>query len=156
MKTFITTLLLSLVSSYALADIEIKTTSEVEITEVNAKGEKTVKRVPTKSVAPGSIVIYTIKAKNSGKEQATNVVVTNPIPKQMQYIDRSAFGAGTDIIFSVDGGKKYAKPNKLTVKDAAGKPRRATTDDYTHIRWTFQFKLKPNQVAPVWFKAKVK
>lgn len=159
MKTLITistTLLLGLFSSHALADIEVKTISEVEITEVNDKGEKTVKRVPAKSVVPGTTVIYTITAKNTGNEQADNVVITNPIPEQMQYIDGSAFGSGTNITFSVDGGNKYAAPNKLTVNDAAGKPRAATATDYTHIRWTFDFNLKPGQEAPVWYRAQVK
>lgn len=159
MKTLITlstALLFSLISSYALADIELKTISELEITEVNAQGVKTVKRVPAKTVVPGSIVVYTISAKNTGTQPADNVVVTNPIPKQMRYIDGSATGNGTDITFSVDGGKKYAKPDKLNVKDAAGKPRPATPEDYTHVRWTFNSSLQAGQESPVSYRAQVK
>ena len=159
MKTLIalsTSLLLSIVSNVALADIELETISELEITEVNAKGEKKVKRVPAKTVVPGSFVVYTITAKNTGAEQADNVVVTNPIPKQVQYIDGSATGAGTDITFSVDGGKQYEKPNKLTVKDAEGKPRPATAVDYTHVRWVFNSNLQPGQERAVSYRVQVK
>lgn len=150
------TLLLILFTSQALAAIELKTVSEIEITEIDDKGKKTVKRVPAKRVVPGTAVIYTITATNKGDKPAENIIVKDPVPNNMTYIEGSAFGAGTVITFSVDGGKKYDTPEKLIVKDAKGKPRRATADDYTHIRWTFQFKLKPGEAAPVWFKAKLK
>lgn len=151
-----TSLILGLSSSVVFADIELKTVSELEITEVNTQGVKTVKRVPAKTVVPGSIVIYTITAKNTGTQPADSVVVTNPIPKQMQYIDGSAEGAGTDITFSVDGGKKYARPDKLNVRDAAGKPRPAISADYTHVRWTFNSSLQAGQESPVSYRAQVK
>jgi uncharacterized repeat protein (TIGR01451 family) len=154
--TLSTALMLSLASNHALADIELTTISELEITEVNAQGVKTVKRVPAKTVVPGSIVVYTITAKNTGAQPADNVVVTNPIPQQMRYIDGSATGAGTDITFSVDGGKKYAQPEKLNVKDATGKPRPATPEDYTHVRWTFTSSLQAGQATPVSYRAQVK
>jgi len=148
--------LLMLFAGQVLAAIELKTVAEIEITETDEKGKKKVKRVPATRVVPGTEVIYTISAKNTGNKAAENISVKDPIPENMAYVDGSAFGAGTAITFSVDGGKTYDKPEKLTVKNTTGKPRRATADDYTHIRWTFQFKLKPGQVAPVWFKAKLK
>jgi len=149
-------LLLTFFASQALAAIELKTVAEIEITETDEKGKKTVKRIPPTHVVPGTEVIYTITATNSGDQVAENVNVTDPVPKDMVYIDGSAFGSGTTITFSVDGGKNFDKPEKLTVKDEKGNPRRASASDYTHIRWTFQFKLKPGDVAPVWFRARVK
>ena len=65
--TLSTALIFTALSSVALADIELKTISELEITEVNDKGEKTVKRVPVKTVIPGSIVVYTITAKSDAR-----------------------------------------------------------------------------------------
>lgn len=159
MKTFInigSILLLTMFSNIVLADIQLTTVAETEVTETNTQGEKIVKRKPATSIVPGSVVIYTITAKNTGNEPANNIVVTNPIPKQTVYIDGSAFGSGTNISFSVDGGKSYGKPQQLTVKDAKGKPRAATAEDYTNIRWTFQFDLKPGQEAPVWYRVRVK
>ena len=150
------TLLLTLFAGQALAAIDLKTVSEVEITQTDDKGNKTVVRVPTKKVVPGTEVIYTITATNTGDKAAEKISVKDPIPEKMTYFDGSAFGAGTDITFSVDGGKKFDKPGKLMVKDAKGKPRQAAASDYTHIRWVFQFKLNPGDAAPVWFKAKVK
>jgi len=149
-------LLLAMFSSPVLAEIKVTTVAEIEVTEINKLGEKIVKRTKASRVVPGTEVIYTITAKNTGTEPADNIVVTNPVPPQTVYVDGSAFGAGTNITFSVDGGKSYNTTDKLTVKDAAGKPRAATAEDYTHVRWTLQFSLQAGQEAPVWYRARVK
>lgn len=154
-KSILMLLLLS-VPVFAFAAIELKTVVETEVTEKDKTGKTITKRVAAKKVVPGTEVIYTISAKNTGKKVAENIMIKDPIPEHMRYVDGSAFGAGTAISFSVDGGKTYNKPGKLTIKNKAGKSRPATSDDYTHIRWALQFKLKPGQVAPVWFKAKLK
>jgi len=156
LNTLSTVLLLAMFSGNVLADIKLKTVAEMEVKKTNAKGEVTIKREAVKTAVPGTEVIYTIKARNTGKQNANSVVVTNPVPKQMTYVDGSAFGAGTDITFSVNDGKRYAKPNKLTVKDKDGKEIPATANDYTNVRWTFNFTLKPGQEAAVWYRAKVK
>ena len=145
----------SVASVHAAADIRLKAVAEVEVTVVNDKGETEVKRVPAAKVVPGTEVIYTITVSNLGDQAADSVVVTDPIPENTTYVDRSAFGAGTKITFSVDGGKSYDLAGKLKVKDAAGKLRAATASDYTHIRWVLNFTLKPKDVAPVWFKARL-
>jgi len=149
-------LVLALFSGPIMAQIKVTTVAEVEVTEINKQGEKVVKRTEAARVVPGTEVIYTVTAKNTGNEAADNIVVTNPIPEQTVYVEGSAFGAGTTITFSVDGGKTYNTPAKLTVKDAAGVPRPATAEDYTNVRWTLQFSLQPGQEAPVWYRVRVK
>jgi uncharacterized repeat protein (TIGR01451 family) len=149
-------LAMALFSSLAMAEIKLTTTAETEITQTNAQGEKITKRVPATRVVPGSEVIYTITAKNSGSEPADDVVVTNPIPKQTVYIEGSAAGSGTDITFSVDNGKSFHPPAELTVPGPEGKPHPATAQDYTHVRWRLQFELKPGDAAPLWYRVRVK
>lgn len=156
MSKLITALSLILLAMQANAGITLKNTAQVEVTETDSQGKQTVTRKPADKVIPGSVVIYTITANNTGEQSADNIVITDPIPPDTEYVEGSAFGAGTDITFSVDGGKTYAKPNQLTVKGDDGKPRPATASDYTHIRWQLQFSLKPGQEAPVWFRARVK
>ena len=140
-------LVLALLSNPVLAEIKLTTTAEIEVTKINQRGEKIVERTTATRVIPGTEVIYTITAKNTGTEPADNVVVTNPIPSQMTYVDDSAFGDRTTITFSVDGGKTYHPANKLTVKGTDGKTHAATAADYTHVRWTLQFSLQPDQEA---------
>ena len=84
-----TALLLMMFSSQVFADIKLKTVAEIEIKKTSAKGEVTIKREPVKTAVPGTEVIYTIKARNTGKQDANSVVVTNPVPKQMTYVDAS-------------------------------------------------------------------
>jgi hypothetical protein len=62
--------------------IEIKTVSEVEITQTDAEGKKEVKRIDAtnKSVAPGTAVIFTNYYTYSGDKPATDVVIKNPVP----------------------------------------------------------------------------
>ena len=98
MKTIInfsTLLILAMFSSQAMAQIELKTIAEIEVTETDKQGKKIVKRTAPTTVVPGTEVIYTITAKNTGNEPADNIVVTNPVPKDTEYVDGSAFGAGT-------------------------------------------------------------
>ncbi len=140
---------------HAAADIRLKAVAEIEVSVVNDKGETEIKRIPAAKVIPGTEVIYTITVSNLGDQPADSVVVTDPIPENTTYVDRSAFGAGTKITFSVDGGNSYDLADELNVKDAAGNLRAATASDYTHIRWVLNFTLKPKDVAPVWFKARL-
>lgn len=148
-------MMLSVAQVQAAGNIQLKTVAEVEVTVVNDKGEKEVKRKPAAKVVPGTEVIYTITATNVGKESANKVVITDPIPVNTTYVEGSVFGSGTKITFSIDGGKSYDLPENLKVKNAAGELRPARVENYTHIRWVLDFTLKPKDMAPVWFKARL-
>lgn len=148
-------LITSTLSVHAAAEIQLKAVAEVEVSVVNDKGETEIKRMPAKKVVPGTEVIYTITVSNVGDQSADGVVITDPIPENTTYVDRSAFGAGSEITYSVDGGNNYDIASKLIIKDAEGNIRAAIADDYTHIRWVMNFTLKPNDTAPVWFKARL-
>lgn len=148
-------LMASALTAHAAAEIQLKAVAEVEVSMVNEKGETEVKRVPAQKVVPGTEVIYTITVSNVGDQSADGVVITDPIPENTTYIDRSAFGAGSEITFSVDGGNNYDVASQLIIKDAEGNIRAAIAEDYTHIRWVMKFTLKPNDTAPVWFKARL-
>ncbi len=103
---------------------------------VAANGQTELRRVEAVSIVPGDIVIYTIGYVNRGIAPAENVVIDNPIPEHMIYRGGSAIGLGTTITFSVDGGKNYAAPANLKVKEKDGTVRPARPEDYTHRRWT--------------------
>ena len=133
--------------------IELKSIAEVEVEDFNAEGKKVTKRIPAAKVVPGSEVIYTNVYTNVGKEAAANVVITNPIPKHMQYQPSSAEGAETAITFSVDGGQSYDSPGRLMVVEADGSKRPAKPSEYTHIRWARQKPLDPGADGQVSFMA---
>ena len=154
--------MLLIFSAYASAvekgSLALQSTAEKEIVTVDEKGKKETKLVPVSStsVVPGDEVIYTISYENIGKEPATSVVITNPVPEHMTYIGGSAEVKGAKVDFSVDKGKIYAPAGKLTVKGADGKERSAGASDYTNIRWTLEKSLEKGRKGSVSFKAKVK
>ena len=137
--------------------IVLTTVSEVEVTQVNAEGKKEVKRIEAAKgkVVPGDTVIFTIAYENTDTKPADRVIVINPVPEHMTYVDKSAEGTGAVIDFSIDGGKNYAQAGKLTVTEK-GIQRPARPAEYTHIRWVVARPLPPGGKGTVSFKARLK
>lgn len=138
--------------------LEIRTVSEIEIRQTNAEGKPELKRVDATrtKVLPGETVIFTNYYSYSGDKPATDVVIKNPVPANMVYVDGTAEGKETKIEFSVDKGKTYAAPSMLNVVSSDGKERRAVAANYTHIRWTIKKPLLKGAKGSVSFRAKVK
>ena len=125
---------------------------EIDIKGPDGKLER--KTVPAAKVVPGTEVIYVITYKNDGDKPADDVVVTNPIPKDLEYVSAASMG-GESTQVSVDGGKRYDALSRLTVTDAEGKPRAATPADVTHVRWSIKSPVKPGEEGKVSFRAKL-
>jgi uncharacterized repeat protein (TIGR01451 family) len=151
---------LLLLSAFAARaqNVELTTKAEREV-EVIEKGVKVKKTGPPEKVVPGDEVLYTVAYTNKTGKPAEKFAITNPVPKNTRYKDGSAAGEGADITFSVDDGKTFATPDKLTVtiKDKSGKDivRPATAADYTHIRWLLKQNVAPGQSGAVRFRAVV-
>ncbi len=120
--------------------LNVTTTVQKQEVTVNDSGETETRLVAADSVVPGESVVYTITFQNISDEPAANVVITNPISEDLTYVDGSAFGPGTVIQFSTDGGQNFAAADELTVIDD-GVSRPAGPDDFTHIRWVMQNEL---------------
>ena len=144
MKTILSISVLLMLSISAFAQeqghLNVKTVVQKEQVTVNDAGETETNLVPADSVIPGEKVVYTISFENIGDEDAENVVITNPISETLTYVEGSAFGPGTQIEFSVDGGQTFASRNELTVTED-GVTREASAGDFTHIRWVMREEL---------------
>ncbi len=123
--------------------IQIRTTAEIEVVETDANGEIVTRLEQASKVIPGDIVIYTVTFSNTGSEPAENVVITNPVPRHMEYVEGTAFGPGADISFSIDGGQSWGTPDELMVTAADGSQRPALATEYTDIRWILRNMLQP-------------
>lgn len=155
--TLVSLFLLVAAGTVAAQDnIELTSRAEMETVTVNAKGEKETVRTPAAKVVPGDTVIFTNSYRNAGKEPATRVVIVNPVPEHMVYLDGSAAGTKMVITFSIDGGKSFAAADQLVLPGADGKPRPARADEYTHIRWTLPESLLPGAAGEVVFRARLK
>ena len=135
--------------------IEIKITDEVEIKVKTEDGKEETKRVPAEKVSPGIAVIYTLSAKNTSAAPVADVVMTDPIPDQMEYVDGSVSAENARVTFSVDGGKTFAAQSALRVRGENGAMRPAGPADFTHIRWQLEKPLGPGEVYATSFKARV-
>jgi len=143
------------VENGASPGLEIQATAEVEVAVKGADGREEIKRMPAAKVVPGTTVIYTLHAKNTSQKPAADVVVTDPIPEHVEYVDGSITHEGARVTFSVDGGKTWGAKEQLKVKASDGTMRAALPSDFTHIRWTFEKPLAPGESRAVSFRAKV-
>jgi uncharacterized repeat protein (TIGR01451 family) len=136
--------------------LRLRTIVEKIIETRDPSGELRTERVPAGIVAPGDEVVYTVRFKNTGDRPAENILITNPIPRGIRYMDGTAFAPGTEILYSADGGVSYAEAGKLEVSDENGRTRTASADDYTHIRWQLERPLDPGAEGFARFRAVVR
>ena len=157
-KTTLAALCLLAAGVAAAEDLQVTIVSQKEIVELNDKGEAVTRRVPMDVVVPGDKVIYTVSVVNEGEAQADNVVVTDPVPAEMAYIESSVFGpvGGMSVTYSVDGGVSYLPRGDLLIQIASGEVKQAAPADITHIRWQLKAGLPGGESVQVGYRATVK
>ena len=124
---------------------------------VNDAGRVETRLVTADEVVPGDELHYTIVFENSGQAPVDpdSIVITNPVPEQTEYIDGTASGTGTDVVFSVDQGGQFAQADVLTMS-AGDENVPASARDYTTIRWMFSPSLEPGEKSEVSFNVRLK
>jgi uncharacterized repeat protein (TIGR01451 family) len=110
-------------------------------------------RVPAAKVVPGTEVIYVITYHNVGKQPASDVVITNPIPSELAYRPEPEPGPSSAPEVSVDAGKSWGALAKLVVTGDDGKPRPAQGGDVTHVRWKLRAPVKAGEQGSVSYRA---
>lgn len=133
-----------------------RVTAMVEELYRTPQGAQAKRLVPITKLDPSQEIVFTIEFSNTADRMTDRVVITTPIASEVYYKDGSATGLGTEIDFSVDGGRSWGKPEALSVRDADGKARLATGRDYTHIRWRLLAAMAPGQEGAVQFRALLK
>ena len=144
-----------LVSHAAQAQVKLESSIKKVQTVVNDDGEVERRLVDAGSVVPGDELQYTVSFTNEGEMpvDAGTIVITDKIPEHTQYLDGTAFGAGTEVEFSVDG-ELFASPANLVVT-SEGASALASAKDYKSIRWTFGPALKPGATGHVSFNVRL-
>lgn len=149
-------MLLYAAAALANPQISIKVAAEKEMVVVK-NGQKVTKMIPVKKVSSGEIIQYTLSYRNNGSDTATNVVISDPIPKGTVYIPGSATEKGS-LTFSVDGGKTYNTAPKLSYEitrtDGKKEQRVAGPEQYSDIRWLLD-RVAAGDSGKVSFKVKV-
>ena len=122
--------------------IEVSTIVEKIVKVSLENGDEKPDLVPLDVENAGDEVVYTVVFENTGRRTVDNVRITSPIPPRMRYIEKSAFGPGADVLYSVDGGNTFGKPSELVVATEDGVSHIASATDYTHIRWVLKASLE--------------
>ena len=160
MKTFLPLISMAsvLFAAAAIAQekghLNVRTLVQKEEVSVNATGETERHLVAPEAVVSGEDIIYTITFTNVSDKPAENVIITNPISASLTYVAGSAFGPGTVIEFSVDGGQTFGAAEELIVgTDGVG--RTAQVEDFTHVRWVLQDGLEVGAKGMARFRARL-
>lgn len=132
------------VSIYVEAFEEVQTRSETGVT---------VSLDPPSRIAPGDTVIIRLTYANSGDEPADDVVISNPVPTELEFIETR--GSET-ALYSVDGGTTFGELSALVVAQADGEARPAMASDVTNVRWLLGSPLSPGASGTVSFAANLK
>jgi len=135
--------------------IRLEHKAEQQETFTDDNGIEQTRLVEAARVLPGKEVLFTVTYTNVGGEAAEDVVITNPVPEHMSYVNNSATGDNTSVTFSVDGGKTFAAPQDLLITDALGAERPAGAKDYSHIRWVVDSDVTAGGSGTVHFAAVV-
>ncbi len=149
-------LLMAFATTVAHAQVRLENTIKKVETFVNESGEVQRRLVEANSVVPGDELQYTVRFTNGGQlpVDAGTIVITDAIPAHTEYLDGTAFGAGTDIWFSIDGEVFAQADELLIVQDGIELP--AAAKDYRSIRWTFGPALNPGDSGYVSFNVRLK
>lgn len=137
-------------------DLRIQMSAEKEIVVIE-NGEEVTRRVPTLEIEPGANLFFTLRISNQGDEPATNVIVDNPIPDETIYVEGSAGGDNSQVLFSVDG-ENFASADALQYEfrtfSGDSEMRRARPEMYTNVRWVVET-VPPGAEEELFFQVKV-
>ncbi len=146
---------LTMLPSLLWAEVTLKT-EMFKVVEVQLdNGTSKLEWVAPDSIVPGDKVGYRIIVENKGDKNADDIVLNNPVPENTIYVDGSARGANSSIVYSVDGGKTFAKPAQLFI-EKNGRKVAASAKDYSNLRWVLNQPVKAGAKASVQYVVQVK
>ena len=148
------------VAAYATAPkVEVSIQAHKEIVKADATGKRTVELKPATEAATGDILVYTLRATNTGTGPAVATQIEDPIPTGTVLVVDSVAKDGYHIEASLDGGKSWqAFPITITRKSPTGADETvpAPADAYTALRWILNGPLQPGDGQDVSFKVRIR
>ncbi len=138
--------------------VEVSVTVEREAVRVDASGNRHVERTPVQIANPGDVLVYTVKAQNTGDAPALDASLEDPLPGGTELIVESLESGAAAPSASLDGGRTWQPfPAKVERRSAEGKVETvaAPPSAYTHLRWTLAGPLGPGESKDVRFKGRV-
>lgn len=97
-------------------------------------------------------LIVNVRFTNLSEHVLDSLRITCPVPGDLRYVPQSASGPGSDVLFSVDSGRTFGRPEELTIATPDG-VRSADAGDYTHVRWILRAPLDAGALGVARFRA---
>lgn len=137
----------------AAGPLQVTSSIMVEGRSTAADGTTRVTLVKPTKVTPGDRVIFVLAYRNTGPQALSNVVLANPLPRQIAY--RAATPGTQAPEVSVDG-TTYGPLDSLRVRNLDGSARAATPADVTSVRWRLASPLAAGSQGQFAFQAVLK
>lgn len=139
----------------ARAPSDLVVSSQLERIRGVAPGEAedTTQDAADASASPADVLIVSVRFANSSNRVLDGIRITSPIPPDLRYVSDSASGPGADVLYSVDGGRSFGRPEELTLQGPDGSVRGAAPADYTHVRWILRTSLDVGASGVARFRA---
>jgi uncharacterized repeat protein (TIGR01451 family) len=136
----------------ARAPRDLVVSSMLERIGVTASGDEETE-LATDTPPHADQLIVSVEFKNSSGHVLDTIRITSPIPPDLSYVSDSASGPGADVLFSVDNGRSFGRPEELTLQAPDGGVRGADPADYTHVRWVLRASLDAGASGVARFRA---
>ncbi len=133
-RPLIAAVLMATATSVAAVAGPLQVTSSilVESRSAAADGTTRITLVKPSKVTPGDKVIFVLSYRNTGKQPLANVVLANPLPREIAYRSANPGSPAPDV--SVDG-TTFGALDTLRVRSLDGGTRAASPNDVTSVRW---------------------
>jgi uncharacterized repeat protein (TIGR01451 family) len=133
--------------------LEVSSTLERIVAPQAADAAATV-RIATDAVASqADQLVVTVRFTNLGNDVVDSIRITSPVPPDLHYVPHSASGPGSEVLFSVDGGRTFGGPDELELVAPDGAVRGADAAEYTHVRWVLRAPLDAGATGIARFRA---
>ena len=127
--------------SQALAtELKVETFVERRVIATDANGAVSASFETADLVKPGEYLRYSLRYSNALEGPAEAMVLTFPVPAEVEYVFGSAESEGQVHLVSIDGGARFFAPTEDLLVE---RPR------VTHIRWVFSDPVLSGQTGVV-------
>jgi len=141
------------VASAAAGPLQVTSSILVEARAAAADGTTRIALMKPSKVTPGDKVIFVVSYRNTGTQPLGNVVLDNPLPRQVAYRSANPGSPAPDV--SVDG-KTFGSLETLRVRSLDGSTRAASPNDVTSVRWRLASPLAAGSQGQFAFQAVLK
>ncbi len=119
--------------------------------------DKTLSIEEAETVRPGEILDWAITSENKGTAPAERYSAFGQIPRGTSFVAGSAQGSGTNVTYSIDGGKTFAPQPLVEERQADGTVKRvpAPVSMYTQIRYEWSDALDAGAKFSAFYKVRV-